>query len=1264
MAGVCSGQGIPDVGSGAPSDAIRARFLQAYYRNGFAYLVATPPVSSVRKFGTTGLIQEFQDAAKTQNTRLALVKANTSDAIAEDAVDVFQVLATMYAYYNSIGVNTAGYPTNDTAKCPAIAGNACAWQLFDKNYALFVYEKATAAGDNFAIRDPFYTKWAALGAMNGLGPAAGAEQAVTSSTSAIAATSQAYQQGAVYNITSGVLNGRLVSVRQPVWDLYVQNGMHSGFLGLPTAEEIALTSGRRRQVFEGGAIEYDVGSSPVLRLPVASVVLNISILSYRLNLGDTLTVEAKAVAANGAELTDRSIIWTSSNTRAVQVLASGSTAILKAVGGGSTTVTASTEGKSSSVLSIFVVAPCCQIGEGAPTAAVQQAFQDAIARNRLNVRLPAAGPVRRAGGGLVQELAAADSSVNARYLVAMSDRTPVAYVVAGALLDKYEALGGPGGALGYPQADATGAGRQIFEYAALGGAPPRAVSGAILSRWAALGYEGGIAGLPAGDPSPFFTFMGTRGTSQVFTGGVFYGAAAGRVSFVTGLVLARYLTMNGPAGQLGMPVGDEFTLSGRRRQDFEGGRIEYSAGDAEASVTESERRPSVSASPAAVVAGSRVRLTIGGFDTGATLRVFMSGAPVGSPPEFTVKTQNGAYTWEAYLPASAQPGLVLIRAADVNGSAVAQGSYVVRTPAESRLTLSKTRGDTQTGAPGALLAQPLRVSLRDEAGNVMPGVAVRFESSPGGSIASASSITDERGEAEAWLRLPAAPGVALATAEAARQLVTFSARVAATALPNFPRLNQAAGGPLAAALASILRFHQGRGELSSQNGLADPATLGIFLTSFCTFDYQGQQLCDGLIRTVDSNEQIANPWRAAAFAGGGIEAVTESADLNTIRDSAGQGSPVLVALSLLADGSAPSAHFVVVIGVAANGTLVIHDPNPALGRANLTDYLAGFTAAGRTYQATITGAMRLLPRPAGSGFVVTASNAAVALEAESGACGASFEFPDASGKPVTFRYCRGADQIYQLDLTAPGAYRAAVTDLGSPPRRSELVGEAAGAFKITRQLSNWMAEPQAADLLPAGIVNAATLTSDFSPGTLIYLKGIGLGRAGGATAVEIGGMPAAVLAATPFQVTAQAPLDLAPGFAKLIVRSPLGAVERTIDVRDSAAGVIRLETGRAAIVNEGGALNTPLSPAKRGQRIVIYGTGFGAVDSDGAVTHPVSAVIQDIQIDADWTGLTTGFLGLYQVNLTIPVTLPPGLSLPLVLKQGTAVSPSVEISVE
>jgi uncharacterized protein (TIGR03437 family) len=57
-------------------------------------------------------------------------------------------------------------------------------------------------------------------------------------------------------------------------------------------------------------------------------------------------------------------------------------------------------------------------------------------------------------------------------------------------------------------------------------------------------------------------------------------------------------------------------------------------------------------------------------------------------------------------------------------------------------------------------------------------------------------------------------------------------------------------------------------------------------------------------------------------------------------------------------------------------------------------------------------------------------------------------------------------------------------------------------------------------------------------------------------------------------------------------------------------------------------------------------------------------VIGGVEVPAGFAGLTPGFVGLYQVNVAIPQSLPPGLSLPLYLKQGSALSNTVSVAVQ
>ncbi len=1285
LAPVCFAQ---TVGEGAPTEAIRTRWLNAYYRNGFAGLTALP-TTLVVKFGTTGLSQEFSDASNTGGTRFALVKANQNSSVPDGTIDVFQVYPLIYGTYKA-QVATYGYPTVDSTPCFYAGDFSCLYQTFDKNYALFSYARATLNGQTFVMRDPYYTKWVAAGGINRMGPATNAELSVTSKVSAAVATMQSFNTGAVYNITSGTLNGRILAVRSPIFSVYSQNGGHSGFLGYPAGEEIALPNGLQRQSFEGGAIDYDpVSGGAFLRPGVSSVVLS-SGGPLKLLVGESAAVQASVFAGTGDVLTDRTINWTTTNARVVTIQAQAGTATLKAVGPGSANVTAIADGKASLPLQVIVTGVCCQVGEGAPSLTAQQAFADAVVRNNLtSLQLPTANPVRRLGSGYVQEFTSVSGSQ--RYLLGLADQTAVAWMVTGAILERYTALGGPAGPLGYPASDPTTSGRQLFQAAALAGNPLRLVSGAILARWSASSYEAGPAGAPAGDESKFLTFGATAGVMQPFTNGVFYslqtGSQSGHTYFVSGSILARYNAMGGPAGSLGAPWTDEFTRDGQRRQEFEGGTAQYWPSQTDVEILLRERKPAIDATPAVASAGSRIRISISGFADGASLRVSVTGQP-----DFVVATNTGSYSWDVFIPSSAASGTVTLRAASLDGGTSVQGSYVVRSVAEARPKLTILSGDNQVGVPGSVLPRALRVAVRDDDGNALLGIPVVFEASPGAQIISATPASDGNGEASAVLRLSESVGITLATARVAGSSpVTFSARISDSTLLNFPRLMQsgdtvigAGGGTISnqgamlAATASILRYYQGRGELPTA-ALVDPVSLNQSLTNLCVPAAGGEQLCDGyLIPAANSTERIVNLWRLGALFANSVDVAVDKPELAAIRDALSQGRPALLSLSVNAGDAPLGSHYVVAIGVAADGNIQIHDPSPLFNRTSLSEYLDGFTSSAGTFKATLSAVVRLLPMaPASAGFLVVSSKAPVAVQSSAGNCGNPMETPAVAAVPATmpatapdtFRalYCDGLQPLYQLDSTARDSYRLTLTDLGSPANRMELSGGGEAAFRVAKLGGAWQASAQEVGFSSASIVNAATFEPGVAPGGLMAIFGTGLARAGSTSKVTVAGKSATVVSAGPFQLNVQVPLDTPAGTQSVSLASPYGTLAQPVEVRSVAPAIFTIGADGGAVVNQDGLLNTTLNPLRRGQTMVVYCTGLGAVAAQGAlqvVRTPVVAVLQGRELKPAFAGLTPQFVGLYQVNVPVPSDLPPGLGVALSLRQAEAESNTVLVSVQ
>jgi hypothetical protein len=289
------------------------------------------------------------------------------------------------------------------------------------------------------------------------------------------------------------------------------------------------------------------------------------------------------------------------------------------------------------------------------------------------------------------------------------------------------------------------------------------------------------------------------------------------------------------------------------------------------------------------------------------------------------------------------------------------------------------RGDAQSGAPGTRLPIPLRVNLRDESGSPLVGVAVAFAASPGAEVLPRIVSTDINGDAESVLRLPAGSGIALATAEASRQVVTFTAQVSGTNVSNFPRLSFD-GNSYVGSAAAILKYFQDRGELTGAASAVTAPALDTYLRNFCVLDSQANQICDGYL----SNPELPNLWRLVNFSGGALEILPVAPAELAIRESLAGGSPVLVSVRL-ADGAAIA---VVATGVTADGGLQIMDPNPRQPRGGLTDYLAA--------NASIAGALRFVPRaPVAGGFLLTSYGTGIAAAAPGGSCGPAFGVPGA-----------------------------------------------------------------------------------------------------------------------------------------------------------------------------------------------------------------------------------------------------------------------------
>ncbi|WP_459963453.1 LGFP repeat-containing protein [Nocardia sp. IFM 10818] len=155
-----------------------------------------------------------------------------------------------------------------------------------------------------------------------------------------------------------------------------------------------------------------------------------------------------------------------------------------------------------------------------------------------------------------------------------------AFEVHGAIGGKYFGLGSVTSFLGYPVTDETatpdGAGRfNHFQGGSIYWSPvgqAHAVYGAIRDKWSAMAWERGFLGYPISDEVGV-----TGGRASQFQGGNVYWSAGTAAHEVHGAILSRYLQFGGTGSTLGLPVSDEYDITGGRRSDFQHGAIEWNA---------------------------------------------------------------------------------------------------------------------------------------------------------------------------------------------------------------------------------------------------------------------------------------------------------------------------------------------------------------------------------------------------------------------------------------------------------------------------------------------------------------------------------------------------------------------------------------------------------------------------------------------------------------------------------------------------------------
>jgi len=217
---------------------------------------------------------------------------------------------------------------------------------------------------------------------------------------------------------------------------------------------------------------------------------------------------------------------------------------------------------------------------------------------------------------------------------------------------------------------------------------------------------------------------------------------------------------------------------------------------------------------------------------------------------------------------------------------------------------------------------------------------------------------------------------------------------------------------------------------------------------------------------------------------------------------------------------------------------------------------------------------------------------------------------------------------------------------------------------------------------------AAVFGEQFIFGEPVGAASLPLGTTLGAARVLVNNVPAPVYYTSYGQINFQVPYDAVTGTATVIVEA--GGQRSngvTVPIAARAPRILRLGIGNyGIIVNPDGTFPLPASaglssgrPARPGETLVIYAIGLGqttptvgngtaAPSSPLAVINPTPTVVIGNSAESVtplFAGLTPGFVGLYQLNVTLPLSVEVGNNVPLYVDMGgNIVSNRVELAIQ
>ena len=219
---------------------------------------------------------------------------------------------------------------------------------------------------------------------------------------------------------------------------------------------------------------------------------------------------------------------------------------------------------------------------------------------------------------------------------------------------------------------------------------------------------------------------------------------------------------------------------------------------------------------------------------------------------------------------------------------------------------------------------------------------------------------------------------------------------------------------------------------------------------------------------------------------------------------------------------------------------------------------------------------------------------------------------------------------------------------------------------------------------PDGVVDAASFAAPVVPGSLVSIFGsnlasgtafagaIPLPLALGNVSVTFNNFTAPLLYVSAQQINAQLPWEVpSTGPVTVVVTNGTSAsAPQTVQVDPFSPGLFTIG-GYAVAVNPDGSLAAPTGaipgvashPATPGDSLVLYGSGFGAVNPPATTGNNSAGTLRDttttpmvtiagLPAPVTFAGLSPLYVGAYQINVTMPSTELPAAAAPIQIETG------------